>query len=167
MTNTAWHIRTAHSSDAGQIAEIYNHYIANTIVTFELSEIDEKEMASRISKIGKNYPFQVLELEGQILAYAYASEWKSRQAYQYTCESSIYVKRTFLGHGYGFMLYKSLMEELSTSKYTKVLGGISLPNEASIHLHEKLGFTHSGTLEKVGFKFGKWIDVGYWQLHLD
>ncbi|MFY0644833.1 MAG: N-acetyltransferase [Bacteroidia bacterium] len=167
MSVKSVNIRKANAADAAQIAEIYNHYISNTIITFELEEIDSEEMNSRIQSIQKKYPFIVLEQDDQILAYAYASQWKERKAYQYTCESSIYVKREFLGHGYGFSLYKSLIDSLEKSHYRRVLGGIALPNDASIALHEKLGFTHSGTLTNVGFKFEKWVDVGYWQLNFD
>ena len=157
-------IRDFKASDVEQIARIYNHYVAHSHHTFETEAISEKEMSSRISTIRKEYPFIVFEEDENILAYAYATRWKVRQAYDHTVESSIYVDPNYQGKGVGKSLYTQLINDLREKGLHSILAGISLPNEASIHLHEKLGFTQSGVLKEVGLKFGKWIDVGYWNL---
>ena len=123
-------------------------------------------MQNRIESITAHYPFLVYEIDNEIVAYAYAARWKVRQAYDYTVESSIYLKVGFEGKKIGSKLYPVLIEELKKRKIHSVLGGISLPNEASIALHEKLGFKKAGVLKEVGFKFGSWIDVAYLELLL-
>lgn len=157
-------IRDIKASDVKQIAGIYNYYVSHSHHTFETETISEKEMSSRISSIRKEYPFIVFEEDENILAYAYATRWKVRQAYDHTVESSIYVNPNYQGKGVGTSLYTQLINDLKEKDLHSILAGISLPNEASIHLHEKLGFTQSGVLKEVGLKFGKWIDVGYWNL---
>lgn len=123
-------------------------------------------MQNRIKTITEHYPFLVCEMDHEIVAYAYAARWKVRQAYDFTVESSIYLKVGFEGKRIGSKLYPVLIEELKKLKIHSVLGGISLPNEASIALHEKLGFKKAGVLKEVGFKFGRWIDVAYLELLL-
>ncbi len=166
MNSPKTEIRTATAKDAAAVAEIYNHYINNTVITFETDSIDQNEMSARITTVLQNYPFLVLELDQTVIAYAYADRWKGRKAYDQTCESSIYVAPKHLGQSYGKLLYTALIQRLKTYPIKRVLGGIALPNKASIGLHEKLGYEFQGTLREVGFKFGKWIDVGYWQLFL-
>lgn len=157
-------IRQVKLTDADSIASIYNHYIINSIATFELETIDSGEMLNRIQKVQVKYPFIVFEENKQILGYAYASEWKSRQAYAQTVESSVYLHPDAVGKGIGTQLYTHLIEELRRMNMHAVIGGISLPNDASIKLHENLGFTKIGQFKEVGWKFDKWIDVGYWEL---
>ena len=123
-------------------------------------------MQNRIRTITEHYPFLVYEIDNEIVAYAYAARWKVRQAYDFTVESSIYLKVGFEGKKIGSRLYPVLIEELKKLKIHSVLGGISVPNEASIALHEKLGFKKAGVLKEVGFKFGRWIDVAYLELLL-
>ena len=159
-------IRDFKEGDEIQIADIYNHYVLNTHHTFETETIKAQEMLSRILEIKQNYPFIVFEKDGQILAYAYASRWKQRQAYDHTVESSIYVHPDQHGKRIGSILYSSLLNELKQGDIHSVLAGISLPNDISIYLHEKLGFKKQGVLEEVGYKFDKWIDVAYWNLRL-
>lgn len=159
-------IRDYQEKDCKVIAEIYNFYILNTHHTFETEEISENEMKNRITTICLSYPFIVYEESGEIVAYAYATRWKSRQAYDLTVETSIYLKKEHSGRGIGSKLCTVLIEKLKESKIHSIIAGISLPNQASISLHEKLGFTKSGVLKEVGFKFEKWIDVGYWQLEI-
>ena len=121
-------------------------------------------MQRRVSEIVKNYPYIVYEENGEILAYAYATRWKVRQAYDHTIETSIYVKAGEHKKGIGSRLYIELLDRLKKLDLHCLLAGISLPNNASIHLHEKLGFRKNGVLKEVGYKFDKWIDVGYWSL---
>jgi phosphinothricin acetyltransferase len=159
-------IRNVIDQDAKQIASVYNYYVNESINTFETIPIDETEMLSRIRSIKENYPFIVFEKDKRIIAYAYAARWKTRQAYDLTVESSVYVDAAYHGKGIATSLYKILLDQLKKKGFHSVLAGISMPNDTSIHLHEKLGFVYSGTLKEVGLKFGKWIDVAYWNLLL-
>lgn len=157
-------IRKVKLEDAKQIAEIYNYYILNTIVTFEETSVSKEEMKRRIITVNSKFPWLVYESEGEIKGYAYGSEWKSRCAYKYSLESSVYLKHGETGKGIGSRLYEELLEQLRTLDFHTVIGGISLPNEQSIALHEKLGFKKIAQFHEVGYKFEKWIDVGYWEL---
>jgi phosphinothricin acetyltransferase len=152
--------------DAGEIAEIYNYYILNSVVTFEETPIDAEEMRSRILAHISKYPWFVYEIENQIVGYAYAGVWKTRSAYNQTVESSVYLKQSAINQGIGTILYIELIKQLKDLGIHAVIGGISLPNQASIQLHEKLGFKKIGEFKEVGYKFNKWIDVGYWELIL-
>ncbi|WP_430816706.1 arsinothricin resistance N-acetyltransferase ArsN1 family B [Carboxylicivirga sp. RSCT41] len=159
-------IRQVKPADASLIAGIYNHFIKHSIATFELDSIDSDEMLNRVKKITASYPFVVFEENDQILGYAYASAWKSRKAYARTVETSVYLHHKAQGKGIGTRLYSHLMNELKNKEIHAVIGGISLPNDASVKLHEKLGFQKIGHFKQVGRKFDKWIDVGYWELLL-
>lgn len=161
-------IRPVTSDDATAIVAIYNHYILTSHATFELEEIDENEMISRIKKVQEDFqlPWLVSEVQGQIVGYAYATQWKVRKAYSRTTESSIYLHKDMGGKGYGYPLYSELMNQLKAQGYHAIIGGMSLPNDASRALHEKLGFKKIGEFKEVGFKFDRWIDVGYWELTL-
>jgi L-amino acid N-acyltransferase YncA len=156
-------IREATIDDAQEICGIYNYYVLNTIISFEEIPVSEVEMEQRIVSISKNYPWLVFVEEKEVIAYAYACQWKVRSAYKQTAESAVYVKQGFEGKGIGSKLYSALLKNLNINQFHAVLGGIALPNKASIALHEKLGFAKTGQLKEVGFKFGKWIDVGYWE----
>lgn len=156
-------IRKAKPEDAKAIADIYNYYISNSICTFQEEEIDEKYIESLIESLKETYPWLVFEEDGIVRGYAYARSWKGRSAYRHTVESSVYVDINSQRRMIGEKLLAGLLEKLRKINVHCVLGGIALPNEASIALHEKLGFYKSGQLNEVGLKFGKWIDVGYWQ----
>ncbi|MBR8537167.1 N-acetyltransferase [Carboxylicivirga sediminis] len=157
-------IRTIKPVDAAHIAGIYNYYVVNSIVTFEFEPVSVDEMAKRIDTICKRYPYLVYEEEGIVLGYAYATQWKARQAYQHSVESSVYLHHEAIGKGVGSKLYTKLLDELKAMSIHAVIGGISLPNDASVALHEKFGFEKIGQLKQVGRKFNRWIDVGYWEL---
>ncbi|MCF8358862.1 MAG: GNAT family N-acetyltransferase [Prolixibacteraceae bacterium] len=159
-------IRKAKPDDACQIKDIYNFYIEKTIVTFEETKINEKEMAKRIKAISSEYPFLVKEDNNEIAGYAYATKWKERSAYRYSAEVTIYLHPEKTGKGLGTKLYSGFLDEIRKTNLHHLLAGISMPNPASVALHEKFGFKKVGCLEQVGFKFGKWIDVGYWELIL-
>ncbi len=160
-------IRQVAMEDATQICEIYNYYIENTIVSFEESPLTPQEMASRIQEIIPSLPWIIHEVDNQIAGYAYASKWKGRCAYRYSVESTVYLSPDATGKGIGSMLYQALLDQLKEQRFHTVIGGISLPNEASIKLHEKFGFQKVAHFSEVGFKFDKWVDVGYWELKLD
>ncbi|MBU6416098.1 MAG: GNAT family N-acetyltransferase [Xanthomonadaceae bacterium] len=157
-------IRAASTADASSICAIYNHYVTDTIVTFEEQPVTTTEMRSRMDTVLEKLPWLVLEHDGAIAGYAYASPWKSRSGYRFTVESSIYLSPTQVGRGFGSALYQSLLEDLRARNIHCVIGGAALPNVASAALHEKLGFTKVAHFRENGFKFGHWIDVGYWQI---
>lgn len=155
-------------NDAARICEIYNFYVKNTIITFEESVATVEEMAVRISDTQKaGLPWLVCVADDDnklITGFAYASKWKSRCAYKHSLETTIYLDKKYQGQGNGKLLYSELINRIKTLGYHAAIGGIALPNEASIALHEKLGYEKIGQFKEVGFKFGKWIDVGYWEI---
>jgi L-amino acid N-acyltransferase YncA len=159
-------IRTATSADAAAIAESYNHYVRETVITFEETPVSTDEMARRITDIGARYPWLVFEHGGAVVGWAYAGEWKARSAYRFSVETTVYVAAGQHGRGIGTALYEALITELKTRKLHSAVGIIALPNLASVALHEKLGFKKIGHFAEVGWKFGRWVDVGYWQLIL-
>jgi L-amino acid N-acyltransferase YncA len=161
-------LRAATPADAAAIAAIYNHYVLNTIVTFEEEAVSADEIASRIREVqDAGIPWYVWDEHGRVLGYTYASKWKSRCSFRYSLETTVYLDPAATGRGLGRQLYTALIEALRTQKYHALIGGISIPNPASIALHEKLGFQKIGHFKEVGWKFNQWIDVGYWELTLD
>ena len=160
-------IRPALAADADAIARIYNYYIRNTVCTFEEQTITPQAIAERVQNVtSASLPWLLAESSGRIVGYAYASQWKNRSAYRYSVESTIYLDPDALGVGFGSQLYESLLANLVHLKIHAVIGGIALPNPASVRLHERFGFQKIAHFEEVGYKFGQWIDVGYWQLIL-
>jgi phosphinothricin acetyltransferase len=159
-------IRPTTAADAPRIAVIYNHHVCETVVTFEEQPVADEEMARRINETTIGYPWLVSEVEGAVAGYAYASSWKRRSAYRFAVESTIYLAPAFHGCGLGSELYRALIVEMRARGFHCAIGGISLPNTASIALHEKLGYKHIGQFREVGWKFGRWVDVGYWELQL-
>lgn len=157
-------VRRATADDAAAIASIYAPYVRATVVSFELEAPDEIEMAGRIAAVGDAYPWLVAcEANGEVAGYAYACAFRPRPAYRFTVETTVYVADGAHRRGIGTLLYRSLLPVLEAQGYTQAIGAITLPNEASVRLHEALGFTHAGTYEKVGFKLGEWRSVGLWQ----
>jgi L-amino acid N-acyltransferase YncA len=158
-------IRTVTLADAAQVAEIYNYYIKTSHATFELETIDSVEMENRISEtFQKNYPFFVCEENEEIVGYVYGRMFRPRRAYLHSIEVSVYIKNGAEGKGIGTMLYQRLFSEILQRDFHAIIAGISLPNDASVKLHEKFGFEKVAHFREVGFKFGRWIDVGYWEL---
>jgi L-amino acid N-acyltransferase YncA len=156
-------IRLAEIKDAAQICSIYNYYVEKTIITFEEQTVSPEEMGRRIRDITGIFPWLV-NVEGEVVrGYAYAGPWKTRTAYRKSVESTIYLHKDALGKGLGTGLYSELLHLLRSQDYHAVVGVIALPNAASIALHEKLGFLKSAHFKEIGYKFGKWIDVGCWQ----
>ncbi|HEY0552787.1 MAG TPA: arsinothricin resistance N-acetyltransferase ArsN1 family B [Thermoanaerobaculia bacterium] len=160
-------IRPVRPVDAEAICRVYNHYVLQTVVTFEEEAVAPEEMAGRIAKIvSAGLPWLVLEDGGALIGYAYATPWKERSGYRFAVESSIYLEVTAGGKGHGSKLYGELLAALRTRPLRTVIGGVALPNDASVRLHEKLGFRKVAHFERVGWKCGRWVDVGYWQLSL-
>lgn len=158
-------IRTAEPADAAAVADIYNYYILNTHHTFETEPLDAEEMQRRMNKNGEKYPFLVAEDEdGEILGYAYATRFRLREAYAYSAEVSIYVRNEAKQKGIGKQLYTQLFDKLAETDIHAIVASISLPNDASVIFHEKLGFRKVAHFREVGYKLGRWIDVGYWEM---
>lgn len=157
-------IRLATALDAKSICEIYNYYIKNSVVTFEEEEISVKEMEKRISMVQEKYPWYVFLSDDTVIGYAYASEWKSRSAYRFSVETTVYLHPDFGGKGLGTLLYEKLISKLRSMNIHVAIGGITLPNDSSVALHEKFGFEKIAQFKEVGFKNKRWLDVGYWQL---
>jgi phosphinothricin acetyltransferase len=159
--------RPARANDAEALARIYNYYIRDSIITFEEVEIAAAEMAERVTKVGKlSLPWIVAESEGALVGYAYAGPWRERSAYRFAVESTVYLDPSHIARGIGTQLYRDLLVRLRNTPMHTVIGGVALPNAASVALHESLGFTKIAHFKDVGFKLGRWIDVGYWQLLL-
>lgn len=159
-------IRPASPTDALAIIQIYNPYIRDTTITFEEATLTEEEMALRIEKVTATYPWLVWEERGQILGYAYGSTWRTRNAYRFAVESALYVAPGQHRKGIGLKLYQALIEELRERGFHSVLGCLALPNEPSVAIHEKLGFQKVGHMREAGWKFERWVDVGFWELML-
>jgi phosphinothricin acetyltransferase len=156
-------IRNIKVSDSKEICDIYNYYISNTYATFEEEQVTYEEMKNRIINVTKDYPWLVYEKSNKILGYAYAKNWHARSAYRYTLESTIYLDNSQIQKGIGTNLYSELFKQIDPKNCTSIISIISLPNEKSQALHEKFKFKKVGHFKNVGFKFNKWIDVGYWQ----
>ena len=156
-------IRLASPDDAGWIADIYAPYVRDTVISFEMTPPSAEEIAKRIETTLQTWPWLVAEEAGQPLAYAYASQHRSRAAYQWSCDVSVYVAPAAQGRKVGTRLYEQLLDMLAGQGFRNAFAGIALPNDASIALHERLGFEHLGTYTAVGYKLGAWHDVGWWQ----
>ena len=188
-------IRPVRLSDASAIANIYNPYIRDSIVTFEEIEIDAMEITRRIQAVealklpwlvwietgeADDKPIEELtekprdaeidpptETSGKVIGYAYAGKFRERAAYRFTVETAVYLDANQLGRGIGRILYQELIKELKSRSLNRAIGVISLPNPASIKLHESVGFSKVGVLSAAGRKFDRWIDVGLWELDLE
>lgn len=160
-------IRLAKAEDAMQILEIYNPLVLSTAITFEVEPITRNEMSSRIEKVTQFHPWLVaVDRSSKILGYAYASPHRERAAYRWAVDVSAYVHEGSRGMGIGSYLYKSLFDLLRKQNIFRAFAGITLPNVASVSLHEKLGFKRLGVYRQVGFKLKTWHDVGWWELSL-
>lgn len=159
-------IRDVNIQDAKQIVDIYNYYVLNSIVTFDNIPFSEQDFKERIETISSQYPFIIFEEDHHILGYAYANMFRQKPAYRNTVETTIYLKHDVQGRLIGSTLYIELLKKLKEQNYHAIIGGLSLPNDASVRLHEKLGFKQVAHFKEVGFKFNKWVDVGFWELIL-
>ncbi|MDB4161657.1 GNAT family N-acetyltransferase [Bacteroidia bacterium] len=161
MISTA--IREANQEDAGSIADIYNHYIENTVITFDTETISTDAMHHKIAELQDKYPVLVITLGIDIAGFAFGSSWKTKAAYKHCAETTVYIHPDFQGNGLGLRLYNALLSSLPLFDIVNAIACITIPNQASIKLHEKLGFKKIGRFDKVGFKKEEWIDVEYWQ----
>lgn len=157
-------VREAVPSDAHSVADIYNHYIGNTAITFEEEPVNAPEMAQRISAVqSASLPWLIAISASVVVGYAYATPWKSRSAYRFSVETTVYLAPEHTSKGVGTVLYGRLLDILRARNIHCAMGGIALPNASSVALHEKFGFRNVARFHEVGFKFDQWIDVGYWQ----
>jgi phosphinothricin acetyltransferase len=159
-------IRLASPEDAAAVAAIYGPFCDSTAVSFEYAAPSTEEMASRIRTITTQLPWLVLEDEGVIAGYVYASRHKERAAYGWSVDTAAYVSPTHHRRGVGRALYTTLFQLLRLQGYFKACAGVTLPNNASVGLHESLGFTAVGVYRGIGYKHGTWQDVAWYQTAL-
>lgn len=156
-------LRAATPDDAAAIADIYAPFVTASAVSFETEPPDEAAMRARIEAGGALYPWLAAEEDGTILGYAYAARFRDRPAYRFAVETSVYLRAGASGRGLGRALYEPLLAMLEAQGFTQAIAAITLPNDASVRLHERLGFERAGTYRQVGWKLGEWHDVGLWQ----
>lgn len=163
-------IRGARPEDAAAIAAIYAPYVLGGTVSFETDPPDAEAMRARMAASDGRYPWLVAtngENDSGVLAYAYAGQWRDRPAYRYAVETSLYVAGAMIGQGAGRLLYEALIDTLRQQGFTQAVAVISLPNDHSIRTHEAVGFRRTGMYREIGFKQGRWVDVGFWQCELN
>jgi L-amino acid N-acyltransferase YncA len=157
-------IRPYSPSDIPAVTRIYGHYVRDTVITFETEEPDEAEMANRFSTIaGKGHPLLIADRGGEVLGYAYASTYRPRAAYRFTCEDSIYLAPDAVGKGLGGLLLTRLIEDSTRAGLKQMLAVITAERANSIRLHEKHGFRFVGRYEALGYKFDRWLDIVHMQ----
>lgn len=156
-------IRPAAPEDGAALAAIYAPYVLDTPISLEAEPPDAAEMARRIADGGDLYRWLVCEVEGEAAGYAYAGRFRAREGYRFTAETSVYVAAALHRRGVARALYTELLDLLIAQGFTRAIAGVTLPNAASIGLHEAFGFTACGVYGRVGWKFGAWWDVGQWQ----
>ena len=162
-------VRPATPDDAAAIAAIYRPYVERGTVSFELKAPTEHVMRQRMAASDGKYPWLVATAVegGELLGYAYASAFRDRPAYRYTIETTVYLLEGTAGRGNGRQLYDALIDTARAQGFTHAIGVIALPNDHSIRLHESIGFKRAGVMREVGYKDGRWIDVGFWQCELN
>jgi phosphinothricin acetyltransferase len=157
-------IRAFTPADLPAITRIYGHYVRETVITFETEEPDEAEMGSRFAAItAKGHPLLIGEMDGRVIGYAYASTYRPRAAYRFTCEDSIYLDKDTVGQGIGGRMLARLIEESGRAGLKQMLAVITAERENSIRLHEKHGFRLIGRYEALGYKFDRWLDIVHMQ----
>jgi L-amino acid N-acyltransferase YncA len=163
MTTT---VRMANAGDGAQIAEIYAPAVTGTVISFEMEPPGAAEMARRVTDALVVYPWLVAERGGEVVGYARGGQYKERAAYQWSVETSVYIRTTAHRTGVGRALYGVLFDLLVMQGFFMAYAGVTLPNPGSVGLHESLGYTPVGVYRAAGYKFGAWHDVGWWQRQL-
>lgn len=157
-------VRAATERDAAAVAEIYAPYVSDTAVTFETEILSAGDIVDRMRSGAGLYPWFVAEDDrGAVIGYAYAARFRARNAYRFAVETTVYVDPRVHGQGIGRTLYGQLLATLEAQGFTQAIAAIALPNQASIRLHETLGFVATGVYHQVGYKLDEWHDVGIWQ----
>ena len=159
-------IRVATLDDAEAVAAIYAPYVRETTISFERVPPDAGEMRERMRHTLARHPWFVCEESGRLLGFAYGAPHRARDAYQWSADVSVYVAQGAYRRGIGRSLYGELLAALARQGLVQAFAGIALPNERSVGLHESLGFTPVGIYRNVGFKLGRWCDVGWWSRQL-
>jgi phosphinothricin acetyltransferase len=159
-------LRLAAPADFEAIAAITNHYIRTTAIHFGDCEVTAAELRASWREHADLYPWLVADLSGEVIGYAKAGSFRARAAYRWTTETGIYLAFDQRGRRLGTRLYARLCQTLRAQGFHAAIGGIALPNDASVRLHERLGFVHCGTVPRAGRKFDRWHDVGFWHLAL-
>jgi phosphinothricin acetyltransferase len=159
-------IRIATPDDAGQVLDIYAPFCIATAISFETEAPSLEEIKRRITSTLEFFPWLVAEGRGRVLGYAYGGRHRERAAYRWSADVSVYVREDARGKGLGRALYTSLFAILRLQGIHNILGGITLPNPASVALHEAMGLRPIGLYPRIGYKCGQWHDVGWWQLSL-
>jgi L-amino acid N-acyltransferase YncA len=160
-------LRLANPADAPRLAEIFAPYVNGTAITFSEKTPTALDFSAKLAEVQPDYPFLVFEEEGRVLAYAYASRHRLLPAYRWCAEVSIYADFANRARGAGSKLYTALLAILEKQGYVNLYAGITLPNPASVRIHEKFGFRLFAHFEQVGFKKGEWHDVGWWEKRLE
>ena len=159
-------IRFATTADAPAVLEIYGPFCEDSPISFETERPSVSEIEGRIRKIVERFPWLICENENEVLGYAYAGPHRGRAAYRWSVDVAIYISRKCRAQGFGTALYTVLFELLRIQGYFKAYAGITLPNPASVRLHQRLGFEPVAIYKKVGYKAGAWHDVSWWDLIL-
>ena len=159
-------IRPCRPDDCQAICDIYNYYVENTVISFEETALTVVELEERVAACTRNYPWLVCVADNRLVGYAYANKWQQRSAYRLCAETTVYLRPGETGRGYGRALYQALLPLLHQQGLQVAIAGIALPNEASVKLHESIGFTKVAHYPAVGCKLGRRVDVGYWQKNL-
>jgi phosphinothricin acetyltransferase len=159
-------IRPCRPDDCQAICDIYNYYVENTVISFEETALTVVELEERVAACTRNYPWLVCVADDRLVGYAYANKWQQRSAYRLCAETTVYLRPGETGRGYGRALYLALLPLLHQQGLQVAIAGIALPNEASVKLHESIGFAKVAHYPGVGCKLGRRVDVGYWQKNL-
>ena len=162
MSSVEYRIATV--DDAAAIAAVYAPYVRDTATSFETEVPDAAELVRRIERIGSQYPWLSASSSGRVIGYAYACENRPRAAYRWSVDTAVYLDVSAQRRGIGRELYRRLFALLRAQGYVNAFAGITLPNAASVGLHESMGFKPIGVYRRVGYKLGAWHDVGWWQL---
>jgi phosphinothricin acetyltransferase len=161
-------IRLARPEQDGRaLARLYEPYVRETVISFEEVPPTAEDMADRVRRVLRHYPYLVYEADGEVVGFAYGSEHRARAAYRWSADVSVYVAPAWHRRGVGRALYTALLDLMRRQRFHLAFAGITLPNAGSVGLHERMGFTHVGTYLEVGYKLGAWHDVGWWRLPLD
>lgn len=159
-------IRPALPADVPAILEIYAPYVVEQVVSFETTLPSLAAMTERVREVSAQFPWLVCEDDGVVTGYAYATKFRARAAYDWSVESTVYVRAGCERRGVGRALYGALFPLLAAQGVVNVVGALTLPNEGSVRLHESMGFRPVARFPGIGFKNGEWLDVGFWQLEL-
>jgi phosphinothricin acetyltransferase len=159
-------VRAATSDDAAACAAIYAPYVTGTAISFETVPPTPDEMAARIADALAAHAWLVATADGEAAGYAYGHRFAQRDAYRWSCETSVYLRSGLRRTGLGRLLYTTLLDALATRGYRQAFAGVTLPNDASVGLHTALGFTPAGVYRHVGYKDGRWHDVAWFQRSL-